>query len=303
MKKTGMTLILAMLLMLTFSFASCTHYENGVPVKYATMKLAYTDEDGKAKEEDIAIKLYTNLNTANRFAKLASDGFYENTVVNTIESGWFSLGGYTLEGNALTVKSSGQKIEGEFVSNGVSGNSRYIKKGTVLMYREVSNRYDREVLNDNNWNSADCRFVICTSTSATPYNASDYCLFGEVMDDDLDILDEIAALRYRQDEDSDETDYNYYYVGGLDTLAAWFMQDGRLTEDALDNNIAEEDVEALTEGELAIAPGFVDDEVYDDIMEYADKFIKAIGSHVSEYFYCVPYNTVTIKSIKITSKI
>ncbi len=300
MKKFSFALCVILVFALMFSMSAC-EMENGVTIKYATLNLTYVNEDGDTKTEDIVIKLYTNYapDTIERFVELAEDGFYNNTVVNNAESSWFTLGGYKMNGTELEEVTSGKEnLYGEFAANGWSGNGLNITKGSVVMYRDFTNA------NTNNYNTANSKFAICTGT-ATPFTVTNYSVFGKIEDTaDLKVLDEIIALRDKT-EDS-ETLFNRYYVGGIDEIAKSFLnEDGTINEaKADDKNIEMEDIEKVVEGgEEYHTAGYISAEEYDDFVTVATKFINSINSNAAAYFYYVPWNTVTLNSVKISNKI
>ena len=303
MKKIRFVVCLALVVLAFFSMAACETKENGITIKYATFNLSFTDEDGKARTEDVTIKLYVNYapETIARFIKLAEEGFYADTVVNTAESTWISLGGYKEEDGALTEVSYGSNVIGEFAKNGWKGNKLTISRGAVVMYRQPTDA------TGNNYDTANCRFAICNSTSA-PFKASDYCIIGKVENDHLSVISDIISLRDKYEEDTGATTYNRYYVGGIDKLAeAYLNEDGSFNErlaDSKNANIEEEDVAKVMEGgEMYYAPGYMEDEDYTEFYNVAYKFIKANNGADYEYFFTVPYNTVKINSVKITNKI
>ena len=303
MKKIRFVVCLTLVVLALFSMAACANKENGVTIKYATVKLSFTDEDGKARTEDVAIKLYVNYapESIARFIKLAEEGFYDNTVVNTAESSWISLGGYKEEDGLLKSVSYGADITGEFAKNGWKGNKLTISRGAVVMYRRPSDS------NGNNYDTANCSFAICNSTSA-PFKASEYCIIGKVENDSLKVISDIIALRDKYEEDTSLTTYKRYYAGGIDSLAAAYVkEDGTFNESLADSknaNIEAEDVEKVMEGgEFYYEPGFIEEEDYTEFYNVAYKFIKAINGSDYEYFFTVPYNTVKINGVKITDRI
>lgn len=303
MKKIAILVCAILTLCFSLSFASCTTWENGIKIKYATVTLSYPDDNGKVQTEDIVIKLYTNYapETVDRFVQNAKGGLYNGTIVNTVESGWFSLGGNKLNGNVLETVTSGKgPLKGEFYDNSVQGNTLSVSSGAVIMYREFTNELDK-----SNYDTADMKFAICTGGS-TPFNKNSYCVFGQVVEGDLT---KITALQYRSASDSSdedaENDYNYYYMGGIAELAAIIEADEELADKAdADYDVTPEDYDDVAaDGDLYYEPGYMDDEDYNEFIVTARKFINTIGSNEAAYFYKMPYQVVTITSVKITNKI
>ena len=296
MKKIALAMCLLISVSLMFSLGACTK-ENGVEIKYATFTFDYTDKDGAQKAQDFTVKLYTNYapETIAHFIKLCNDGFYNNTVVNTIESTWFSVGGY-MNGDEFEKVTSGKTIKGEFAANGLTGNKLNIKKGSVIMYRTPANS------TGSNYDTADCRFIICTSTAA-PFLASEYCIIGEITDSDqIDALSDISALINKTE--NDETVYNRYYVGGIAEIAKSFLnENGNLKPSAAEKNIDLEDIEEVTEGgEFYYEAGKISDEDYGKFSEKARLFVNAISSKLYEYFYNMPVNKVSVSKTKVTNR-
>lgn len=302
MKKFTLAVLAILAFTFIFSSVGCDQIENGVKIKYATITLEYTDVDGDAKTEDVVVKLYTNYapKTIDRFISLAEAGKYNGTNVNHVDSSWFTLGGYNVTDTAITNANADlTPLEGEFYNKGFKGNKLTVTKGSVVMFRDFANK------NSANYDTAYDTFAICTASSA-PFTASEYCVFGMIEDDDdLDVLDEIIELR-NVSTSEDETEYNRYYLGGVDTLAkAYYNDDNTFNEVKADKDgIDVEDVEKVVEGgELYFEAGYITAEDYKAFSEVALKFINAISAKEAAYFYCVPKYNVTIKAVAITKKI
>lgn len=298
MKKFGLALCLVMIAVLSLSVAGCKTMENGVEIKYASISLSYTDIDGNSVSEDVTVKLYTNYapRTIAHFIDLCGKGFYDNSVVSHVESSWFALGGFKLNGDALEKLTSGKTVNGEFSANGFTGNKLNVKKGSVVMYRKPTTAHA------SNYNTADCMIAICTSTAA-PFTASEYCVIGEITDGtQLENLSKISALASRTEEE--ETVYNRYYAGGIAELAAGYLdENGSLTREAAEKNIDLEDIEkVIAGGEYYREAGKISDEDYDDFIEIARTFVNAASDKLYEYFYVMPVNTVKVTGTKIGNK-
>ena len=302
MKKLSALICIIMAFSALFAFTACTEKENGVTIKYATFTFNFTDKNDKARTENVTVKLYTNYapKATQRVIDLINNNFYNGTVVNTIESSWISFGGYTEENGILTEVFSGEDVYGEFSANGWVGNKLTITKGSVIMYR------DRTNANGNNYNTANCRLAICTS-SAAPFTANNYCIIGKIEDAaQLSMLEDITALRYKttESEDGDVTVYNRYYVGGVDTIAKKYLnEDGTVNAAGDEKGLLLEDInKAIEGGELYRTAGPIDDEAFDDYYEAAYPFISAIGSATYEYFYTLPYNgMIKVSAAKVTN--
>lgn len=301
MKKFSIILTLLLALSVMFSFTACAEYENGVRIKYATLTLSFTDDDGEAQSEELEVKLYTNYAplAVERFVTLCENGFYNNTVANTIETGWISLGGYKMTDGELEQVTSGLgTVKGEFPANGLSGNKLTVAKGSVIMFRDFRTNAQ------SNYDTADCRFVICTSTSAV-FTTQDYCVIGKITDaDQLKVLDEIAKLRTQENDDEVEVD-NHYYLGGIEEIAASFYEDGVFNQEKADlKGITKEEVDRVMEGgNLYKTKGYMTNDDFNEYFEVARKFISSFGSSEYAYFYNVPWNTVSITATKVTNKI
>ena len=243
------------------------------------------------------MKLYVSYapETIKHFTDLVNNGFYKNTVVNHVESSWFEIGAFKLNGDALEKVTSGKTVNGEFSSNGFVGNKLTVRKGSVVMYRKPTDA------NGSNYNTADCALAVCTSTAA-PFSAAEYCVIGEITDNtQLNNLSYINALVSKTVDD--ETVYNRYYAGGISDIAASFLNDdGTLKQTAVEKGIDAEDIEKVTEGELFREAGTISDEDYDDFIDTARKFVNAVSGKIYEYFYTMPVNTVTVTNCKISKK-
>ena len=297
MKKVSLILCLVLILAAAFSFTACDEKENGVTIKYAKVSFSYTNKDGDDKNEDVTLKLYVNYapEAIAQFIELADKGFYDGSIVNHIDSGFISLGGYKLTDGKLTALTSGKTVTGEFVENGWRGNNLSVSEGAVVMYREPTN------IKENNYNTADCRFAICTSSSA--FTASEYCVIGKLADSKkIDVIKEIAELRSKTE--NDVTEYNRYYVGGLKELAEMFLNDKALADS---KNLDSKESEKLTENGslytyIANEGVNIDDDDYNEVTSIASTLVSAYGSKLYAYFYNMPVSTVTVTKVAISSK-
>lgn len=294
MKKFSLIMCLVLLIASVFTFSACDEKENGITIKYATLSISYTDEEGTAKNEDVTLKLYVNYapETIARFISLANEGFYNDTIVNSVENAWISLGGYKLTNNELEKITSGNTIEGEFYKAGWQGNNLTVSAGSVVMYREPSN------IDGNNYDTADCRFAICKD-SAAPFASTEYCVIGKLADSDqISVIEDIIKLRSKTE--NDVTEYKRYYVGGVETIAQKFIDNESLADE---KGVEIEDAQKLVEGgSLYRTAGYIDDTDYDEYIAVANNIITAYGSKTYAYFYALPYNNVTLKSVTVSNK-
>ncbi len=297
MKKFSLILCLVLLLAAAFSFTACDEKENGVTIKYAKVSFSFTDKDGNDKNEDVTLKLYVNYapETIAQFTELANKGFYDGSVVNHIDSGFITLGGYKLTDGKLTALTSGKKLTGEFVENGWRGNMLSVTEGVVVMYREPAN------IDNNNFDTADCRIAICTSASA--FSANEYCVIGKLEDSTkIDVIKSIAALQSKTE--GEVTEYNRYYVGGLKELATKFYNDETLSDS---KGLDKKEIEKFTEtgalySYIAEEGTSIDDDDYSEISSLASQLVNAYGSKLYAYFYNMPVNTVTVSKVTVSSK-
>lgn len=145
---------------------------------YVQMNVSYTDNVGEAKQGTIVLELYGNLApiTVKNFTKLTSEGFYNGLTFHRIIEGFMIQGG---DPKGDGTGDSGERIKGEFNSNGVQ-NDLLHERGVISMAR-----------GSYSMNSASCQFFIVHQTS--PHLDGDYAAFGRVIDG-MDTVDAIAVL-------------------------------------------------------------------------------------------------------------
>ncbi len=145
---------------------------------YVQMNVSYTDNVGEAKQGTIVLELYGNLApiTVKNFTKLTSEGFYNGLTFHRIIEGFMIQGG---DPKGDGSGNSGERIKGEFNSNGVQ-NDLLHERGVISMAR-----------GSYSMNSASCQFFIVHQTS--PHLDGDYAAFGRVIDG-MDTVDAIAVL-------------------------------------------------------------------------------------------------------------
>ena len=149
-----------------------------LPTSYVRMDVSYTDNNGEAKEGTIYLELYGNLApiTVANFTKLVSEQFYDGLTFHRIIENFMIQGGCP---NGDGTGDSGERIKGEFASNGVQNDLKH-ERGVISMARAL---YPMD--------SASCQFFIVHKTS--PHLDGDYAAFGKVVSG-LDVVDAIATL-------------------------------------------------------------------------------------------------------------
>ena len=116
--------------------------------------------------------------TVANFQKLVGQGFYNGLTIHRVEPGFVIQGGDP-KGNGTG--GSGEKIKGEFASNGVVNNLSH-KRGVLSMART------------NDLNSATSQFFVCLDTvNCTRSLDGKYAAFGWVISG-IDVIDRIAGV-------------------------------------------------------------------------------------------------------------
>lgn len=299
MKKLALAVCMLLVFACLFSFTACKELENGIEIKYA--KVTFTVGDNETKELNFKLYNYTHknenetLSTVSTVLDKASKGDYNNTFINTIETSWLTFGGYTFDNNTFAKNTKNNStITGQFQNNGYTGNTRMIAKGTLIMYRDFSHKTNQAEA----YNSATGTLAICTSAS-TPFSTLEYCVLGNVIDSDLDVLDEIVALRNSGNDD--ETAYNYYYNGGLAEL---FTEENFKDAD-LDNEEQEEVKAFETKFAQKNSLSLANDEEEADFAEFktfAEKLVATVGGNIAEYFFTTPKQPVKVTAFEVLKK-
>ena len=113
--------------------------------------------------------------SANNFASLVSQGFYDGLTFHRIIKGFMIQGG---DPNGVGTGGPGYSIKGEFRANGVKNNLSH-KRGVVSMARSQMP------------NSAGSQFFICDANDE--FLDGQYAAFGKVVEG-MDVVDKIAQV-------------------------------------------------------------------------------------------------------------
>ena len=120
----------------------------------------------------VRVELYPDvapLSVAN-FLTYVDEGFYDGTVLHrVIKDFMIQGGGYYLDGNAITPKSTHSPIKGEFSANGVTNDVKHTL-GVLSMARATQ------------MDSATSQFFIVSATS--PHLDGQYAAFGKIIDEE-----------------------------------------------------------------------------------------------------------------------
>ena len=157
-----------------------------------TPSVGYTEDTSTEKKDyyyvamvvedhgTIIVKLdavYAPKTTAN-FIKLVREGFYNGLTFHRVIENFMIQGG---DPKADGTGGSSEKIEGEFIANGVF-NPIEFKRGTIAMARSSASM-----------DSASSQFFICNSSSTSvSYLYGQYAAFGEVVEG-IEVVDSITA--------------------------------------------------------------------------------------------------------------
>ncbi len=144
---------------------------------YVRMDISYTDSDGVARQGSVILELYGNLApiTVQNFTDLVGQKFYDGLTFHRVIENFMIQGGDP-EGDGTG--DSGQRIKGEFSSNGVTNDLKH-ERGVISMARSSA------------YNSASCQFFIMHKTSS--HLDGEYAAFGRVISG-METVDAIAAL-------------------------------------------------------------------------------------------------------------
>ena len=113
--------------------------------------------------------------SANNFASLVSQGFYDGLTFHRIIKGFMIQGG---DPNGIGTGGPGYSIKGEFRANGVKNNLSH-KRGVISMARSQMP------------NSAGSQFFICDANDE--FLDGQYAAFGKVVEG-MDVVDKIAQV-------------------------------------------------------------------------------------------------------------
>ena len=113
--------------------------------------------------------------SANNFASLVSQGFYDGLTFHRVIKGFMIQGG---DPNGIGTGGPGYSIKGEFRANGVKNNLSH-KRGVISMARSQMP------------NSAGSQFFICDANDE--FLDGQYAAFGKVVEG-MDVVDKIAQV-------------------------------------------------------------------------------------------------------------
>lgn len=170
---------------------------------YVRMDVSYTDNNGVAQQGSIVVELYGNLApiTVKNFTKLTSQGFYNGLTFHRVIENFMIQGGCP-KGDGTG--DSGERIKGEFSSNGVQNDLKH-ERGVISMAR-----------GSYSMDSASCQFFIVHKTS--PHLDGDYAAFGRVVYG-METVDAIAVLETNSsDKPLDTVTINSMYVISKDQI-------------------------------------------------------------------------------------
>lgn len=168
---------IALALTVIFSFTACSEVENGSKIERIQITL---DVDGE--EYQVEAKLYVNFapKTIEHVKKLIADGYYTNLDVTNVTSTYFQFGDYKWENDALTaIDGNVSTITGEFEKRGFTGNRLTVSQGSIILKRAD------EVESGSKYDTGKATLAVALASGA-PFNAKEYCVFGQIVSDDGD---------------------------------------------------------------------------------------------------------------------
>lgn len=133
--------------------------------------------------------------SANNFASLVSQGFYDGLTFHRIIKGFMIQGG---DPNGVGTGGPGYSIKGEFRANGVKNNLSH-KRGVISMARSQMP------------NSAGSQFFICDANDE--FLDGQYAAFGKVVEG-MDVVDKIAQV----DKNHNDKPYTPVIIGKAEAI-------------------------------------------------------------------------------------
>lgn len=287
---------------------SCDVIKNGSKLQKVTVTLSVNG----GEQQDFNFELYLNLapGTIDHFTHLATEGYYDNTVVSNLK-GHVEFGAYYHADGAFKSKyDQGDKsyasiidatyaanktvgpfsdaryddkfnVVGEFAANGYTGNTLTLD-GALVLKREDLEEY----------NSGRATMAITFGSDTYFTNASEFAVIGKILTDDAEDEDETSYNRLKEimkdyaEDEHGNVYYNYTYVSNerTDEYGNFFM----LSEEtgayyAMDEN-----------GEYTIE--IVDDESVDGD---AGEILLEEFSTNAKYLNVLPYGDTVITVTKI----
>lgn len=291
MKKRLFSIILSVAICFSaLAFTACSgEIEQSSKIQRMIMTFDFYDAAGNVVDtKNVQAKLYLNFapETTKRFIALAEDGYFDNTCVSDVDTGYFEFGSYEYVDGNLTAKSFDTEkyptLKGEFSKNGWVGNKLTASAGALIF------KHDTEGSGElSKYDTAKGTIIVALSTTSK-FSASEYCVFGKLCSDDAE--DNPSSLV----SDSSVNRSGKSSLAVAQTVADLVSNDGvrtyyyekegvfytKVTEDGETEYFAgtTTDGEALTGDEL---------EKIQDLVSDADPSLKTI-----------PYTKVVIRSIK-----
>lgn len=291
------TLVLTFATVLTFG-ACGKEIEDGSEITRVKFEIDFYNEKGEVKDTaTVTAKLYTTFapETTAKIIDLINDGWYNGVCVSNVTSSYARFGDYKLndKGELVACDSGISTVKGEFASNGWSGNRLTVKEGALLLLRKSG-------VSEEAYNSGKATVGVCFSSSA-PFEADEYCLFGQLLNSDGDkdadkesmaYLSSVERAKKIADTLSTEDGTKVYYVvkdendNAFQGYYTYFENDGNgeyykglFTEEELKTEYAT--AEKLTEEEVSTLK-------------------KRIGSTDGKFeYFNLPVNKVIIKTASV----
>lgn len=175
------TLVLTFAMVLSLS-ACGKEIENGSEITRVNFEIEFYNENGEVKNATtVTAKFYTTFapKTTAQLIELINKGYYDGVCVSNVSSTYAQFGDYKLnEKGELVPYGDAKSVDGEFYNNGLSGNRLTMKEGTLFLMHDKGQ-------SETAYNSGKATIGVCFSSSA-PFEAENYCLFGQLLSDDGD---------------------------------------------------------------------------------------------------------------------
>lgn len=201
MKTIAKLIALILIMASTFTFTACDIVEDGSVVTQLEITLDLY-ENGQAQTCKLNAKLYNDFapETVKHILKLVNDGYFNNKCVFDVNNNFAQFGKYELDndGNYQIKDENVDFVEGEFESNGLSGNTLKLQNGALVLNRvdftagvcpKCGTKVDKDEVvcpNENckisAYNTGKATIAVCFDSSK--FNTSNYCVFGKLLNDD-----------------------------------------------------------------------------------------------------------------------
>lgn len=291
--KKFLSFILALSLLLSAClFSACSEIEKSSKIQRMLITLDFYDAAGEVVDtKTVQAKLYLNFapQATERFIALAEDGYFDNTCVSNVQSGYFEFGGYEYVDGKMTAKAYDEQkypaLKGEFEKNGWIGNKLTTGSGAILF------KHDKESTKEVSKYDTAKGSIVVVLENISKFDESEYCVFGVLCSDDQDDNPESSV------SDSQVNRTGLSSLGVARTLPNLAANDGVTTY--YNENNDKFYTRVVSDGETEYYEGT---EVSEDnvLTEDSEDFetLKELIANYDETLLTIPYTKVIIRSVK-----